>query len=224
MTQILASAQKASALSRQLLAFSHKQVFTSVPLNLNTVIYDIEPKLRALAGEAVTLAVRLEPALHWVMADTAQLEQVLFNVIANARDAMPEGGVITIETRNSGSDDDVARAAEHAGRRLRHAQRARHRHRDAPGNPRSDVRAVLHARKRKDWARGSAWPRSTGSPVSSADSFMSRANPARARRFRSTCRRRRVQRGANREAGTDVSSHAAWARFCWSRKTRASVP
>ena len=70
-SQILASAQKASTLSRQLLAFSHKQVFTSVPLNLNTVIYDVEPRLRVLAGEAVTLAVRLEPALHWVLADTA---------------------------------------------------------------------------------------------------------------------------------------------------------
>ena len=108
--QILASAQKASALSRQLLAFSHKQVFTSVPLNLNTVIYDIEPKLRALAGAAVTVTVRLEPALHWVMADTAQLEQVLFNVTANARDAMPEGGVITIETRNSASIEEASLA------------------------------------------------------------------------------------------------------------------
>jgi two-component system, cell cycle sensor histidine kinase and response regulator CckA len=108
--QILASAQKASTLSRQLLAFSHKQVFTSVPLNLNTVIYDVEPRLRALAGEAVTLVVRLEPALHWVMADTAQLEQVLTNVTANARDAMPEGGVITIETRNSATVEDASMA------------------------------------------------------------------------------------------------------------------
>ena len=107
-SQILASAQKASTLSRQLLAFSHNQVFTSVPLNLNTVIYDVEPRLRVLAGEAVTLAVRLEPALHWVLADTAQIEQALFNVIANARDAMPEGGVITIETRNSGTVEDGA--------------------------------------------------------------------------------------------------------------------
>jgi two-component system cell cycle sensor histidine kinase/response regulator CckA len=115
--QIIASAQKASALSRQLLAFSHKQVFTSVPLNLNTVIYDIEPKLRALAGEAVTVTVRLEPALHWVMADSTQLEQVLLNVTANARDAMPEGGVITIETRNSASieDDSLARPNTLAG-------------------------------------------------------------------------------------------------------------
>jgi signal transduction histidine kinase len=103
--QILASAQKASALSRQLLAFSHKQVFTSVPLNLNTVIYDVEPRLRALAGEAVNVVVRLEPALHWVMADPTQLEQVLLNVTANARDAMPEGGMVTIETRNSTSDE-----------------------------------------------------------------------------------------------------------------------
>ncbi len=106
-SQILASAQKASTLSRQLLAFSHKQVFTSVPLNLNTVIYDIEPRLRALAGDAVTVVVRLEPALHWVMADAAQIEQVLLAVTANARDAMLEGGVITIETRNSASVDDA---------------------------------------------------------------------------------------------------------------------
>jgi two-component system, cell cycle sensor histidine kinase and response regulator CckA len=108
--QIIASTQKASSLTRQLLAFSHNQVFRSVPVNLNTVIYDIEPKLRALAGEGVTVVVRLEPALHWVMADTAQLEQILLNVAANARDAMPEGGVITIETRNAASSDQPSLA------------------------------------------------------------------------------------------------------------------
>jgi len=108
--QILASAQKASTLSRQLLAFSHKQVFTSVPLNLNTVIYDVEPKLRALGGESITLVVRLEPALHWVMANTAQVEQVLLSVTANARDAMPDGGVITIETGNSASVENTSPA------------------------------------------------------------------------------------------------------------------
>jgi signal transduction histidine kinase len=104
--QIIAAAQKASALSRQLLAFSHKQIFTSVPLNLNTVVYDLEPRLRALAGDAVTLVVQLEPALHWVMADTTQLQQVLLNLTANAREAMPDGGAITIETRNAASSDD----------------------------------------------------------------------------------------------------------------------
>jgi two-component system, cell cycle sensor histidine kinase and response regulator CckA len=108
--QIIASAQKASSLSRQLLAFSHNQVFTSVPVNLNTVVYDIEPKLRALAGEGITVVVRLEPALHWVMADTAQLEQVLLNIAANARDAMPEGGVMTIETRNAANSDQLSLA------------------------------------------------------------------------------------------------------------------
>jgi len=112
--QILASAQKASALSRQLLAFSHKQVFTSVPLNLNTVIYDIEPRLRALAGENVNVIVRLEPALHWVMADATQLEQILLNLTANARDAMPNGGVITIETRNAVSGDNASTAQSDA--------------------------------------------------------------------------------------------------------------
>ena len=100
-------------MTRQLLAFSHKQVFTAVSLNLNSVILDVEPMLRRLIGERITVNTRLDTDLHRVMADATQLEQVLLNLSVNARDAMPSGGVITIETRNAELSEDFAIA--HAG-------------------------------------------------------------------------------------------------------------
>jgi two-component system cell cycle sensor histidine kinase/response regulator CckA len=106
--QIIAAAERASALTRQLLAFSHKQVFTAVALNLNAVILDVEPMLRRLIGERITVNTRLDTDLHRVMADATQLEQVLLNLSVNARDAMPSGGVITIETRNADLSEDFA--------------------------------------------------------------------------------------------------------------------
>jgi len=72
-------------------------------VNLNDVIGDTTHLCRRLAGPAVRVNVRLDPALHTVRADPAQFEQILMNLIANARDAMPQGGAVTIETANNGS-------------------------------------------------------------------------------------------------------------------------
>jgi two-component system cell cycle sensor histidine kinase/response regulator CckA len=106
--QIIAAAERASSLTRQLLAFSHKQVFTAESLNLNAVITEVEPMLRRLIGERITVTTELGAHLYRVMADATQLEQVLLNLSVNARDAMPNGGVITIETRNADLSEDFA--------------------------------------------------------------------------------------------------------------------
>jgi signal transduction histidine kinase/CheY-like chemotaxis protein len=98
--EIKKAGDRAAALTRQLLAFSRQQVMQPKVVPLNTVVTNVESLLRRLIGEDVELETALAEDLGFVRADVAQLEQVLMNLAVNSRDAMPEGGTLTIETRN----------------------------------------------------------------------------------------------------------------------------
>jgi two-component system cell cycle sensor histidine kinase/response regulator CckA len=90
----------ASSLTRQLLAFSRQQVLQPRILDLNTLVTDLVTMLRRLIGEHVQVEIMLDPALRKVRADQSQLEQVIMNLVVNARDAMPGGGKLMIQTAN----------------------------------------------------------------------------------------------------------------------------
>ena len=113
LSEIAKASERASALTKQLLAFSRKQVMETRILDLNDVVTGIEPMLRRLIGEDIDLDTRLAPLLGRVKADPGQIEQVIVNLVVNARDAMPEGGRLTIETESVFLDQIFVR--EHPG-------------------------------------------------------------------------------------------------------------
>jgi PAS domain S-box-containing protein len=106
--EIHGSGERAAALTRQLLAFSRRQVLAPQILNLNQVISDLENMLRRLIGEDIELLSILSSSLGFIKADPGQIEQVIMNLAVNARDAMPLGGKLTIETRNVDLDANYA--------------------------------------------------------------------------------------------------------------------
>ena len=112
--QVRKAADGAAALTRQLLAFSRQQVLTPQVVNLGDVVYGVEKMLRRVIGEDVDLVTVLGADAGAVKADVGQLEQVLMNLAVNARDAMPTGGKLTIETANVEHDPDYAREQEAA--------------------------------------------------------------------------------------------------------------
>jgi PAS domain S-box-containing protein len=98
--EINRAAHRAATLTRQLLAFSRKQVLQPRIVDLNGVVAELTAMLRRIIGEHVELRLQLEPGLGRVLADPGQLEQVITNLAVNARDAMPSGGTLTIRTAN----------------------------------------------------------------------------------------------------------------------------
>ena len=111
--QIKHAADRAAGLTRQLLAFSRRQVLKPEVLDVNQVIADAEKMLRRLIGEDIQFTTVLAPEVGQILADPGQIEQVLLNLVVNARDAMPRGGTIRIET--SSLEVDLAYARQHHG-------------------------------------------------------------------------------------------------------------
>ena len=100
LAELRKAAERAASLTRQLLAFSGRQVLQRTALDLNHVITDMVSLLQRTTGSEITIALELDTEPVTVLADRAQIEQVLLNLVVNARDAMPSGGVITVETHN----------------------------------------------------------------------------------------------------------------------------
>jgi PAS domain S-box-containing protein len=111
--RIDAAAERAAALTRHLLAFSRKQVLQPELINLNALVDNLDHMLRRLIGEDIEIVTVPAPNLGSVNADPGQIEQVIMNLVVNARDAMPQGGRITLETANVTLD--AAYAREHEG-------------------------------------------------------------------------------------------------------------
>ena len=107
---IYRTGERAAALTRQLLAFSRQQVLEPVVLDLNAVAADMDKMLRRLVREDIDLRTVFDPALKHVKADPGQIEQVIMNLVVNARDAMPNGGKLTIETANAELSEEYCSA------------------------------------------------------------------------------------------------------------------
>ena len=103
--EILKATRRAGSLTHQLLGFSRKQTIRPKILDLNAVVKDVEKMLRRLIGEDVDFRTNADPSLKQVKADRGQIEQVLINLAVNARDAMPRGGTLLIETANVDLDE-----------------------------------------------------------------------------------------------------------------------
>ena len=111
--EVKKAGDRAANLTRQLLAFGRKQILQPLALDLNSVVSDMNKMLRRLIGEDIALAAKLAPDLRKIKADPGQVEQVLINLVVNARDAMPTGGSLTIETANVQLDREYA--SRHVG-------------------------------------------------------------------------------------------------------------
>jgi two-component system, cell cycle sensor histidine kinase and response regulator CckA len=106
--EVAKAGARAALLTRQLLAFSRKQVLEPKVVDLNAIVGDADKMLRRLIGEDISVTTVLAPNLHLVKVDPGQIEQVIMNLVVNARDAMPRGGRLTIETGNIVLDETYA--------------------------------------------------------------------------------------------------------------------
>ena len=217
--EIHKAGERAAGLTRQLLAFSRKQVLQPRVLDLNRVVEDMRPMLERLVGEDVEVRVALHADSGTVRADPHQLEQVIMNLAVNARDAMPHGGRLLIETADVELDASYARShpEARAGRYVMLAVSDSgdgHGRRDAARH----LRAVLHHQgsRAKGPGWGCRWSRASWRRA--AATSRSTANRATGRRSRSTCPRWRKRRPMR--ACRQPFRRWAGRRPCWWWRTR----
>jgi two-component system cell cycle sensor histidine kinase/response regulator CckA len=148
--EILAAALRAASLTKQLLAFSRRQVLAPRLLDVNSILGDLSGMLRRLIGEDIELLINPSESDAYVSADPAQLDQVIVNLIVNARDAMPKGGRLTLQNSRTWRRSHERRGLSSA-RELRSRQSQRYRYGDDTRNPLSDFRALFH--DERTWAR-----------------------------------------------------------------------
>ena len=155
--QILRAGKSAAELTKQLLTFSRKQVAQARPLDLNVVVAEAQKMFSRILGEDVQLESRLSPSLGQVVADPGQMHQVLMNLVVNARDSMPGGGKLTIETRNVEVNEGFSRQhPEVAAGKICVPGSNRHRDRDERGSQTADFRAILHDEGKRQRNRAGA--------------------------------------------------------------------
>ena len=142
--EIRAAGGRAASITQQLLAFSRKQIATPRVLSLNQVVTDSEQLLRRLIGEDVEIVTRLHARPGNVMADPSQLGQVLMNLVINARDAMPGGGQIVIETARQEIDEATAGTPRGPAGQLWRTFGCRQGRWNEPGDPEKDFRTVFY--------------------------------------------------------------------------------
>jgi PAS domain S-box-containing protein len=185
---ILEAANRATTLTHQLLVFARKQVLEPQVLQLNELVLNLDKLLRRLIGEDIELDTLTATDLWSVKADVNQIEQVLLNLAINARDAMPRGGKLTIETANV--DLDAAYAHLHMG--VTAGPYVRLAVSDTGGGCRPRCRRRYSSRslllRRPARAPGWGWRHATGSSSSTAVTYRSTARLLMARPSRSTCR------------------------------------
>ena len=152
--QIRQNANRAAALVRHLLAFSRKQTLRPQVIDLGEVVHDLHMLLKRLIGERITLNAVPQRDLWPVKADLAQFEQVIVNLGVNARDAMTDGGRLTLRTANVGADQSAK--FQYKGMPIGeyvHGRSAGHRHRHPDRDHRQDFRSVLHHQGRRQGHR-----------------------------------------------------------------------
>ena len=218
LAQIKKAAERAAGLTHQLLAFARREVIRPQVLDLDSVITAVEEMLRRTIGEHVELVTSLAGDLWPVLADPGQLEQVLVNLAVNARDAMPGGGTLTIDTSNITVDADTIAG----GSKARQGRNVRLRVSDTGTGMTADVASTYSSRSSPPSqtapAPGSAWPPSTGSSPRPTGTSGSTPNPARARPSPSRCRSPRRQ--PPRSQSPCPTSGRPRERPSWSSRTR----
>ena len=136
--------KRAAALTHRLLAFSRRQTLDPKPTNVNRLIAGMEELIRRTVGPSIQMEVVGAGGLWPTLVDPNQLENALLNLCINARDAMPDGGRLTIETANKWLDERAAKERELAAGTICFALRHRHRHGHDAGGHRARFRAVFH--------------------------------------------------------------------------------